>query len=194
VQAGGLRQQEAMTPANTVITTERRLPTNRAELRAQMAAAHTALWETIYYVTPEGQQLPGPDGWSAQDHLAHLVPWVQGMVALLRGESRWAAMGLDATTLQTLGIDGINACLQERSQDWEMGQILMALDDAHNQLLALLAPMTDADLYRPYNDFAGNEPIPDGDQQAILYRLVGNTVEHYQEHLVAIRALTGGDS
>lgn len=189
VQQGAvLRRQEQVRPANTVITTEP-LPGNRAELRAQLKAAHQELWAAISHFTPEEQLLPGSDGWSVHDHLTHLVPWAQGIVSLLRGESRWAAMGLDAATRQAHDIDTINALLREQRKDWNMGTVLMHLDEAHEALLTLLDQMSDADLYRPYNDFAGAEPLPEGDHQAVLYRILGNTVEHYQEHMAAIQAL-----
>ena len=61
-----------------------------------MRDAWSQLQQTLDSLTEE-QMTERTDaaGWTVKDHLAHLIPWEQGMIALLKHEPRYAAMGVD---------------------------------------------------------------------------------------------------
>jgi L-alanine-DL-glutamate epimerase-like enolase superfamily enzyme len=190
VQAGHvLRRQETALPTATVITTER-MPSTKAELLAALETNWTALRGLLERLSPAQMSALDPNGWSIKDHIAHLVPWARGMAALLAGHSRWAAMGIDEAARQANDLDALNTILQQQAQAKTLSQVLAELTATHQELLAALGPLSDADLYRPYNDYAGNQPLRSGGEQAVIHRVVGNTVDHYVEHLAWIKTFT----
>ncbi len=181
-----LRRHERALPPATVITTEH-IPTNKAEILAAMEANWTALQTFLQVLTPEQLAVLDPNGWTIKDHLAHLVDWEIGVVALLTGRSRWAAMGINETTGHANEIDALNTILHEQAKTKSVSQVLAELATTHQELLTVLTGLSDADLYRPYNDYAGNEPLSNG-SQAVIYHIVNNSSEHYAEHLPWIRS------
>src|SRR5437588_12105434 len=73
-------------------------------------------WASLDRLTAElsSQQLttPGPDGWSAKDHLAHLAAWNLSLVALLEGRDRDAALGV--WDVPSEDVDVVNDLLHRR--------------------------------------------------------------------------------
>ena len=69
-------------------------PESKAEFQQQLADAWSQLQQTLDSLTEE-QMTERRDsaGWTVKDHLAHLIPWEQGMIALLKHEPRYAGDG-----------------------------------------------------------------------------------------------------
>lgn len=136
-------------------------------------------------------QLTGPTdaaGWTAKDHLIHLAVWEQGILALLNGESRPAAMGVDLIVWQAADYDQINALIQLTHQDRPLDEVFAFWRDVHQRLIAQIETLTDAELARPYHTFnAGPEH-----EQPITVWISNNTYEHYAEHQPWIAALIDG--
>ncbi len=151
-----------------------------------------ASWKQLqdYLVSVSAERLTGPKdaaGWSAADHLYHIAAWSDSVLALLNGQSRAAAVGLDEETWGQ-GFDVINAALQVRSREMPLDAVLAALDESHERIVAKLKTLTDADLQRPYRYF-----LPDSDrEQPVIDWIVGDTFSHYDEHLPWIRAIVEG--
>src|SRR5687767_12718515 len=92
-------------------------PTNKAAFEQQLRNAWAQLQQTLDSLT-EHQMTERTDaaGWTVKDHLAHLVTWEQGIIALLRRQPRYPAMGLDAETVQAKDEDELNQILRAQHQ------------------------------------------------------------------------------
>lgn len=157
-----------------------RLPTKTVLLQ-RIEEGRLALAETINRLSEAECLRPDEHGWSIKDHLAHLAAWEMGIVALLRRQPRWAAMGLDEATLAGLHEAGLNDYLYRLHRDRPMPEVLANLEAVQRQMAATLAGLSDEDLRRPYTHY---QPGQTGDNwnRPVLDWIVGNTYEHYAEH------------
>lgn len=160
--AGGLpdggrshREAEPVTPHG------RDCPQLKAALLAEIARAWAALEREIDGATAEQLCRPGRDGWSAKDHLAHLAAWERALGALLCGQAVHLALGVDASVYRAAmargDTDPINALVQRRERGRPLDEVRAELRRAHGDVLAALAPLSEADLRRPYADYAPRE-------------------------------------
>ena len=159
-------------------------PQTKADLMAQLAAGWQRLDERLCSLS-EAQltACTAPGEWSIKDHVAHLMVYERGMVALLRHEPRWAAMQLSLKFVRdSESFDEINAVLYEHYHARSASEVLAALRDVHQELLQALAGLTDEDLFRPYAAYQPQDPEANG-HDPVLGWLVGNTYGHYAEHL-----------
>jgi hypothetical protein len=126
-------------------------------------------------------------GWTVKDHLLHLSAWEESLLGLLDGRDRAAAMGLPG--MGGAHVDTINAAVFEQHRADSPADALARFRQTHRQLLDRLGELSDQDLSRPYSDF---QPGTD-DSRPVGGWIVGNTFEHYDEHLAYIRqALKAG--
>jgi len=161
-------------------------PTTISELFLHMARGRAQLEEWIATLGAAKLSVPGKDGWAIKDHLAHLAAWEAGTAALLRGESRYAAMGVNLGKLAPNDFDAINQQIYAQHKDKSAEDILNFFHSAHVGLQDQLAKMSDADLQKPYSHFAPNEKRDDSGNP-ILGWIVGNTYGHFEEHIEWIR-------
>lgn len=129
----------------------------------------------------------GPDRWSIKDHLAHLTAWERSLLAILNGQDRAAALGLDRATYEAQDFDGKNAVIQRATREQRLVFVLAAMQKSHQAVLEALAPLSDADLRRPYSSFQPTEQPPD--DRPVVGWIIGNTAGHYEEHLAWIQEL-----
>jgi hypothetical protein len=130
---------------------------------------------------------PGPEGWAIKDHLNHVAGWERGVAWLLSGRSRTEGMGITADEYRELEMDQVNNLIYERNRERSGAEALAALRDAHREMLDALAPLGDADLLRPYTDFDPQQTRFAG--RPILGWIVGDTFEHFEEHLGYIQTI-----
>ncbi len=162
---------------------------DKADLLARIQQSRLALEATLDRLSEAQLTTPGPDGgWSVKDHLAHITAWEQGIVALLHGRRRWAAMGLDEAAIRGADEDAINAMLYEQAKDRPLDEALAAFHDSYRQMLVTVDGLTDADLFRTYTHYAPDEPGEDSGDPIIGW-IIGNTYEHYDDHHRWIAAL-----
>lgn len=164
------------------------LPQTKADLLAGITPARARLEQAVDQLSEA--QLSQPDtetGWAIKDHLAHLAAWEGGMAALLRGQPRWAAMGVAETSLTGQDTDALNEAIFRHSRELPVAEALARFHDSHRQLLAALAGLTDEDLHRSYAVYDPAETDEDR-ERSVVWWLVANTYEHYQEHLPVIEA------
>jgi hypothetical protein len=155
------------------------------DVLSRIDASWTRLQDYLTSVSPERLTEPkDAAGWSVADHLYHIAAWSDSVLALLNGQSRAAAVGLDEATWAK-GVEVINAALQIRSREMPLDAVLAALNQSHAQMVAKLKTLADADLQRPYRYF-----LPNSDrEQPVINWIAGDSYEHYDEHLPWIRAI-----
>ncbi len=158
------------------------LPVTKAVLLARIETSWQTLKEFINSLDEAKFSLADANGWTVKDHLAHLVPWANGISALLKRQPRWAAMGLDDATATTHDVDAMNAVMYEQRKQHSLRQVLLDLADAQQTIIATLATLSDVDLQRPYHYYQPGVATERTDP--IVGWILGNTAEHYQEHLV----------
>ncbi len=162
-------------------------PPTKTDLLARIDRSWSALETAIAGATEQHLTTPAaPGAWSVKDHLAHLAAWQLSLLALLEGRPRHAAMGIDHLTYES-GEDAVNALLHEHHKDRPLPETLDLLRRTHAQVLAALAPLSDLDLLRPYSHFQPDDGPFNPDP--VVGWIAGNTHEHIDEHLPAIRRL-----
>lgn len=140
----------------------------------------------INTLTPEQMTLPADAaGWTVKDHLMHLAVWEDGMNAVLAHEPRISRMMIDEALWKPDNIEAINAGIRERTRDLSLDAVLTELQRVHSEFRGRVAPMSTADLLRPYSEF---QPDSKSDE-AVVWRLAGNTFGHYEEHLPWMRTI-----
>lgn len=75
-------------------------------------------------------------GWTVKDHLLHISAWENGVLALLNGQSRHAAMGVTADIWASKDDDVINAAIQQNMRDLPLGAALEQFLSVHSQFVA----------------------------------------------------------
>ena len=168
--------------------------TTKAELLANIERTWAALNAALDRLT-EAQMttLKDGQGWGVKDHLTHLAAWERSVVFFLQNKPRHVGLGVDeALYLKDLKgpDDDINAVIFQQHQDLPSGTALAQLREVHQQLLALLQPLSDADLQKPYRHYLPQEP-GDGDGPPAINVISGNSAEHFAEHLTWIETLVG---
>ena len=162
-------------------------PPTVSELFVRIARGRADLEAWSVTLSEAELNAPRKDGWSIKDHLIHLAMWELSVVSLLRGEPRYARLGLppgepipDETTE--------NAQIQAQNKNRSVKDALNLFHSAHMELLGELAKLSDADLLKPYSHFQPNDKDADS-QNPILGWIIGNSYGHYEEHIPWIRAM-----
>jgi uncharacterized protein (TIGR03083 family) len=159
---------------------------SKATLLENMQAGWDKLQAYIQSLTEA--QLTGPTdaaGWTGKDHLIHLAVWEGGVVALLNRQSRREYMGIDEATWASDGFDAANAIIQQRHKDMPLADVLNTLRDTHQRMVETIESLSEEDLRRPYSAY---DPTSDSDSP-VINRVIGNTYEHYAEHIPWIDAI-----
>lgn len=120
----------------------------------------------------------------------HLAVWERGIVALLNRQDRREAMGLDAATWEGHDIDIINGAIRDQYIDLPWQDVIREFNLIHEALVNTLDGLSDSDIHSPYRTFATET---DNDTPVSEY-IVGNTYEHYDEHLPWMSAIAGDES
>ncbi len=162
--------------------TEQCEPRDKAELQARIDTSWTALQRFIDETEPARLTEPrDAEGWSAKDHLSHIAVWERSMISLLQSRPRHEGLGVDEATYLNLEEDTINAVMQRQTKDHSLDDVLTDLQATHEQLIGMIADLSDEDLRRTYSSFLPDEPGNE-DGSPILDRLIGNTYEHFDAH------------
>ena len=157
-----------------------------SEFLQHLDAAWDELQAFIASLTPEQLTVPtDAAGWTVKDHLMHLVVWEDGINALLDGKDRREHMGVDEATWQSRDYYAINAVIQQQHKALALADVLAALQQSHNTFRKHVAAMRDADLQRPYRDFASTSE----NTQPIIGWLEGDSFGHYLEHIPWMQAI-----
>lgn len=166
-------------------------PSSSAELLSRIQKA----WDELqaFITTLSSDQMTKPTdaaGWTVKDHLVHLAVWEEGIRALLQKQPRAAAMGLDEATLKSRDFDRINAIIQQQHQALALPEALEMLNRVHSEHMAILNAAAYEDLLRPYADFDATGPK----DRAVMDWIIGDTYEHYVEHIPWMQAIADKNS
>ena len=167
-------------------------PESKSEFEEQLREAWSQLQQTLDALT-EDQMIERIDaaGWTVKDHLAHLIPWERGMIALLKREPRYEAMGVDVSQHEDEDEDELNEILRAPYRAAPLAEVRDRLRKTHEEMSALIESLGPDDLFKAYSHYQPDEP---GDEPGdpVLRWVVGNSSGHYLEHLPWIRQLAGG--
>ena len=169
-------------------------PESKAEFQEQLGDAWSQLQQTLDALT-EAQMTERTDdaGWTVKDHLAHLIPWEQGMIALLKHEPRYQAMGVSVAQLKDE--DELNETLRAAYRSASLSDVRDRLRKTHEALTAVVASLGPDDLYKTYSHYQPDDEraarLGDDTGEPVLHWVVGNSSGHYLEHLPWIQQLAG---
>jgi uncharacterized protein (TIGR03083 family) len=166
-------------------------PTNKAEFQEQLRDAWAQLEQTLDSLTEE-QMTERTDaaGWTVKDHLAHLIPWERGMIALLKHQPRYPAMGVDVQTVQSNDEGELNRILRAQQASASLADVRERLRQTHEEITAVVASLQPDDLLKSYSHYQPDEPGEDSGEPVLRW-VVGNSSWHYLEHLPWIQKLSG---
>ena len=171
-------------------------PETKAEFQQQLTDAWSQLQQMLDSLTEE-QMTERTDaaGWTVKDHLAHLIPWERGMIALLKHEPRYPAMGVDVAQHEDdlrspqWREDELNEILRAPYRSASLSDVRDRLRETHEALSALVESLGPDDLLKTYSHYQPDEPGEDSGEPVLRW-VVGNSSGHYLEHLPWIRALS----
>lgn len=156
-------------------------PASKADLMNQINEAWTTYTGALAGIDPDQALVPGDDGWSVRDEVAHVSAWERSLLALLKGESRAEAIGFTPDEYESADIHQMNARIKADAADLSLAEAVARAEATHADLLAVLEPLTWDDLQRPYSHY-----LPDtkaDEDPPVLGWVLGDTTEHYAEHL-----------
>ncbi len=155
---------------------------SKAELVSQIAGAWTDLSETLHRLTEEQMtRIRDSQGWAVKDHLIHIAAWERSVVVFLQGKPRHEGLGVDEQLYIAGDEDKVNAVIYEKHKDTPLPQALAELRQVHGQLLSLIEPMSDDDLYKANSDYLPSN-IGERDERPIIGMIYGNSAHHFREH------------
>jgi hypothetical protein len=125
-------------------------------------------------------------GWAVKDHILHVAAWERSVLYLLQGRPRHAGLEVDEALYRDGSYDEINAVIFERGANLPAEEALARLRGVHVQMMALLADLSEADLFKSYGHYLPDEG---GDGPPVINIVYGNTAGHFAEHLGWIEAL-----
>lgn len=161
----------------------------KAELLTEIEQAWTTLNSRLDQLTEDQMtKFTDAEGWAVKDHITHLAMWERSITFFLQGKSRSDGLGVDEDLYLNGGYDAINAVIQQQHRDLSSAAAREQLREMHQQLLALLRPLTDADLQKPYRHYLPDEPGEGGGRSA-MNLIYANTANHFREHLGWIETL-----
>jgi hypothetical protein len=136
-------------------------------------------------------QMTGPKdaaGWTVKDHLAHIAAWERTVIFFRQGKPRYEGLGVDKSLWDGGDFDAMNAAVQHKYRDLALPDVLDLLRTTHRQLLAVLQPLSDADLQKPFRRWRSDEK-GEGEGPSLMGLVEGNANGHYAEHLPWIKAI-----
>lgn len=157
-------------------------PPTKTELIQRIKQGRAELEATLGRLSEDQLSTPGVVGeWSIKDHLAHIASWEAGMVALLRHQPRWQAIGLDLATIEGMETNEVNNLIYQRNRDRSLADVLSDFRGTREAMLDTLATLSDDDLHKTYSFYQPDEPGEDSGDPIIGW-VIANTYEHDAEH------------
>ncbi len=160
----------------------------KADLTREIDDAWTSLTATLDGLT--AAQMAGLRdgvGWTVTDHLVHIAAWERSVVVFLQGKPRHTGLGIDVHLYRT----GDEDAIQRQRQDVTAAAVA-ELRAVHAELLHLLAPLHDDDLYQASSTYQPAD-TDELDERPIIGMIYSNTANHFREHQAWIAQLVAHD-
>jgi len=143
---------------------------DKAGLLAAEEAGFNHLFATFSKLTPAQATAPAMEGgWSVKDNTAHLAAWLDYVTALITDDGR-------SIIPEDEDEDAANLRIYHENKDRSLNEVVAGLLAARNHWRTVVASLPDAALTDPaYYPWRNGRPL--------LTRLLGNSSEHYAEHL-----------
>ena len=167
---------------------------SKADLLREIEGAWAKLNEALDRLTPEQMtEIRDPEGWGVKDHLVHIAAWERSVVVFMQGRPRHEGLEIDEHIYRSGDDDVINAAIQEKRKDVSLPEALAEFREVHSQLLGLIEPMSDDDMYKANSDFQP-EDTGERDERPIVGMIYSNTANHFREHQEWIEGLVSQGS
>lgn len=157
-------------------------PTSKADLLERINRTWMSFRDATFGVDAARITIPGPDGWSVKDQIAHISAWERSLMGLLTKGSRAAAMGIDESLYAGHNTDAINDEVYTLAKDLPVTEVKRRADETHAALLVVLDGLTWDDLNQPYSQYQAGAPAGGPEDYPVGAWVVGNTYEHYPLH------------
>jgi hypothetical protein len=128
-------------------------------------------------------------GWTARDHIDHVTAWEASMTFALRGRPRYEGMGVSAEEYAG-DLDALNEAIRAANDEASLAEVLEESARGHREFLAAIRALPEDGLARSYASYVPD--AVDGRDEPVLLRVLGNSVEHYPEHLEYIERIVAG--
>ncbi len=162
-------------------------PTTKQELLKRIREQHADMEELLSSLSPAQMRAPELDaGWSVKDSLAHIAAWEKIMLDAIGKYRRDEKVILWAPGFQVDGsnneeqMNRYNAHLFEQNRERELADVLDDFRETFMNIVATMESLSDAEIFDD-NHFSARKGRP------LLTFIVGDTYEHYDEHIGWIR-------
>ena len=153
---------------------------NRAELVERIHQAKAELDDTVERIPRGRMPEPGKPGvWAPKDQLSHLAAWHEILLQRIEGKPEEAFLGIAADRYASMDIDAVNDFLQTRDAGRTPEEAREAYERSFQEVVKALEAVDEDGLYRDYR--------PEIRQRLLIDTVIGNTYEHYEEHLPMLR-------
>ena len=167
---------------------KRRVNTKQ-ELLAAIDHNWSALNNALAQLSPTTMTTVRDDhDWTVKDHLIHLYYWERGVLYFLQGRPRHEGLDVAEEIYLSDDTDLINEAIFQKQRSLPLDGALAQLRVLQSELLAVLDPLTDADLQKRYRHYLPDEP-GNGDGPPAVNVIYANSAGHFAEHLAWIEAL-----
>jgi hypothetical protein len=155
-------------------------PQDQEEFLHQIHQEWNRLMHIIQEFGEDEMTTPLNGGWSVKDHLAHISTWERYLCKHHLGQlPAHEVLGMEIETYQNADEDRINDFIFKRQKDFDLIQILSELFHTHQSMLSDLEQLSFSELMKPrYKE--------DPDARPLLWWVIANTSDHYEEHRLSI--------
>lgn len=155
------------------------LPGSKEELIQLIDRSWSEINGLLESIPDEKLAMPGPEGWSVKDHLAHMGAWERIAVAGVKGESEEAAAGVDPWEGEW-DTDRFNDLLYRRHAGMSAPEARRYFQESHAGMMSLIGQLDDSTL---------RADMPNEPGRPNIDKIVGNTYPHFDEHRAWIQSL-----
>jgi hypothetical protein len=157
-------------------------PTNiKTKLLAEVEQAWNTLNGKLDGYTEGQLSEPRDDaGWAAKDHMVHMAMWERSVIFLFKRQPRHLGLGVERELYNSGDEDAVNDVIFKQHAGLTAAEAREKLRTTHQELIAVLEPLEDADLTRRFNEYLPEDADDDRPAVNVVY---GNTVHHYPDHM-----------
>lgn len=156
-------------------------------LLSRIRKSHSGLFDFVVNLDPssllESQE---DERWTIKDILAHVMAWEEVLIRFhIQGEPFDRVVGIEDAQYWVISDDELNEHFYQRYRDWPVDKVLKSARDTHGALIEILEELP-ADRLRNPPAHSKGEPQS---QSPLLNYVIGNTYDHYEEHLASVRQI-----